>query len=312
MSGGLLCFFQYSSRVPLEIVIRNFQYVWRLEGYYQEKGVLFCDIAYPGATGYLTPLSGGTAVAVLQLLLMAEQGIKCFALRAGGNGCLVADVADSRVVRKVAREYLDRFGYKDAATPFLEVSFFGRIPADPVRAFAHLCMSCLCARSCGAQYTYTRSISEGKAIAVKEDLAESYRCANTFVNLLKDQKIELDNKAVDEEAQMEELEVRAIVDKVIDLGDGDVAVGMLRALESGVIDCSYPSHPSVHGKLMGVRDINGVVRWLDHGDLPFTRDILDFHREKLAERSKKLGRTVGYNELVNELITIGTGHLHIQ
>jgi methylaspartate mutase epsilon subunit len=62
---------------------------------------------------------------------------------------------------------------------------------------------------------------------------------------------------------------------------------------------------------MGVRDAQGTVRWLDTGNLPFTREILDFHREKLAERSKKEGKEIGYNELVKELITIGTGHLDI-
>ncbi len=312
MSGGLLVFFQYSSRVPFETVIRNFQYVWRLEGYYQEKGVLFSDVPYSGIGGFLTPPSAATAGNVLQLLLMAEQGIKCFTLRAGGNGCLVQDAANAKTIRKLAREYLDKFGYRDTTTSFLEASFSGRMPADPVRAFGHICVSCLCARVCGAQYTFTRSISEGRAIAIKDDLAQSYRCANTFINLLRDQKIELDSKAVDEEAEMEELEARAIIDKVIDLGDGDVAIGLVRGLESGVIDCSYPSHPSVPGKLMGLRDADGAVRWLDHGNLPFTRDILDFHKEKLAERSKKLGRPVGYGDLVNELISIGTGHLDIQ
>ena len=35
-------------------------------------------------------------------------------------------------------------------------------------------------------------------------------------------------------------------------------------------------------------------------------------KEKLAKRSKKLGRPVGYEDLVQELVTIGTGHLNIK
>lgn len=312
MSGGLLCFFQYSSRTPLDVVIRNFQYVWRLEGYYQEKGALFCDVPYSWMGGYLIPPSAFTAGDILQLLMMAEQGIKCLMVKAKTDGCLVQSAADAKVIRKLAREYLDKFGYKDAMTSYLECGSNLRMPSDPVSAFAYLCTTCLEARVCGAQSVYARSISEGSNIVNKEDLAQSYRCCNTFINLLRDQKIQLDSKAVNEEAAMEELEARAIIDKVIDLGDGDVAVGMVRGLASGVVDCAYPSHPSIHGKLMGVRDVDGVERWLDAGDLPFSKDILDFHKEKLAKRSKKLGRPVGYEDLVHELITIGTGHLDIK
>ena len=110
---------------------------------------------------------------------------------------------------------------------------------------------------------------------------------------------------------MEAMEIRAIVDRVMDMSDGDVAVGIMRAVASGVLDCSYASHPAVANKVIGVRDAEGAIRWLDHGDLPFTNEILDFHKEKIADRSRKQGKEVGYDEVVNELMTIGTGHLKV-
>ena len=61
-------------------------------------------------------------------------------------------------------------------------------------------MSSLIAVLCGAQVVHTRNIAEGKAIPTKEEIAESYRCANTMINLLSSQTIELDRKAVAEEA----------------------------------------------------------------------------------------------------------------
>jgi methylaspartate mutase epsilon subunit len=310
-SGGLLNFFNYTGRVSLEEVIRNLQYVWRLEGYYQGKGVPFCDTAYPMAVTLLPP-SLFAAGQILQIMLMAEQGIQYFLLNASSNGNLIQDVAAGRVIPKLAREYLDKYGYTDAKTPFLETLFRGRMPADPTRAFAHICMSCLIANLCRAQVVHIRNIAEAKAIPTKEEIALSYRCANTMINLLSNQPIELDKKAVEEEAEMEEKEVRAIVDRVMDLADGDVAIGIVRAVASGVLDCSYASHPGVANKVMGVRDAEGAIRWLDYGNLPFTDEIAEFHQQKIAERSRKQGKEVGYEEVVNELMTIGTGHLDVE
>ena len=309
-TGGLLNFFNYTGRVSLREVMHNLQYVWRLEGYYQEKGVPFCDTAYPMAVTLLPP-SLFAAAQILQIMLMAEQGIEYFLLNASVNGNLVQDVAAGRVISKLAREYLDTYGYSKAKTPFLETLFRGRMPADPARAFAHISMGCLAAKLCGAQVVHTRNIAEGKAIPTKEELADSYRCANAMINLLSGQTIELNEKAVCTEVDMEEKEVRAIVKGVMDLSDGDVATGIIRAVASGVLDCSYAAHPAVASKVMGVRDSEGAIRWLDHGNLPFTKEIIEYNREKIAERSRKQGKEVGYEEVINELMTIGTGHLSV-
>ena len=100
-TGGLLNFFNYTGSVSLDMVIRNLQYVWRLEGYYQEKGVPFCDTAYPMAVTLLPP-SLFAAAQILQIMLMAEQGVEYFLLNASANGNLVQDAAAGRVIPKLA------------------------------------------------------------------------------------------------------------------------------------------------------------------------------------------------------------------
>ncbi len=315
-SGGLINFFNYSSKwVTLEQVIHNCQYVWRLEGYYQEKGVPFCDSPLVGMSGGGPSL--GIAGEVLQTLLMAEQGIKYFLISAAA-GCLAQGVAACRVNRKLFREYLDRFGYKDVAEPYITAGgstaaagSIGRMPTEPERALAHICMSCLGARLCQAQVAGVRNISEAGPIAIKEEIAESYRCANTMISLMKGQRIELDNKLVNEEAEIVEREAKLIINKVIELGDGDVAIGIIRAVESGVLDNSFSSHPSVACKVMGVRDADGMWRYLDHGNLPFTKDIIEYHKQKIAERSRRQGREVGWKDIVIEHTTVGTGYLEV-
>ena len=80
------------------------------------------------------------------------------------------------------------------------------------------------------------------------------------------------------------------MDRVIELGEGDVAMGAIRGVESGVLDQPFSTTQHVAGRVMGVRDNEGAVRYLDHGNIPFPREIVEFHRERIAEREKVQGR----------------------
>jgi methylaspartate mutase epsilon subunit len=60
---------------------------------------------------------------------------------------------------------------------------------------------------------------------------------------------------------------------------------------------------------MGVKDNDGAIRYLDHGNLPFTKDILEFHKEKIAQREKKRGQEIDYETVVSDLLSIAKGIL---
>jgi methylaspartate mutase epsilon subunit len=60
---------------------------------------------------------------------------------------------------------------------------------------------------------------------------------------------------------------------------------------------------------MGVRDNEGAVRYLDHGNIPFAREIVEFHRERIAEREKVQGRKVDYKTVINDIYAISRGSL---
>ena len=106
---------------------------------------------------------------------------------------------------------------------------------------------------------------------------------------------------------MFEREVRFIFDRMLDMGNADAAVAIVRGIESGLLDNPWPTHPSVAGKILGVRDAKGAVRYYDTGKIPFPPEIKEFHREKLAQRSTKEQRKVDYNTVVYDLLAIGEG-----
>ena len=306
--SAMFTFWNYNKRVLLETVLHNYQYIYKLQGYYQERGCPMCDCPY-GISPVLTPPSSAIIAQLTQCLMMAEQGIKYLLVAMPLQGNLVQDVACAKTYFRIARHYLDRFGYTDVKL-FLEVYYiFGRFPANPIDSFIITAMNLLVAKLAEAQVAYIRTLSEHGPIPQKEDYGASYQAANTIKALLKHQIIELDYKQLAMESEMFEREVRFIFDRILDLGDGDAAVAIARGIESGLLDNPWGTHPSVACKILGVRDAEGAVRYYDTGNIPFPKDIKGFHKEKIVKRSEKEGRKVDYTTVVYDLLAVGEGTL---
>jgi len=241
--------------------------------------------------------------------MMAEQGIKFIMVAMPCQGNLIQDVACAKAYFRIARHYLDRLGYDDVRL-FREVYYiFGRFPENPIESMIITSLNILIAKLARVNVAYIRTLSEAGPIPEKEDYAASYRAANFTREMLKDQYIELDQKLLAEESEMFERETRFIFDRILDVGDGDVAQGIVRAIESGLLDNPWGTHLSVACKVMGVRDARGAVRYYDTGNIPFPKDIKQWQNEKIRERSAKAGRGIDYDFVVQDILSVGEGAL---
>jgi len=176
-------------------------------------------------------------------------------------------------------------------------------------AFAVVFMNTLMAKLCGAQANDIRTVAEAKGIPTKEDTAYSFRTAKVMENFLQTQKIEVDKKELEIETRMAEAEARSIVDKVMEFGDGDVVQGTIKAVKSGVLDNPFATNPASPCKVMSIKDSAGALRYLNHGNLPFSGDILEFHKGKIAERERMKGKKLDYETLVSDLMAVSKGVL---
>jgi methylaspartate mutase epsilon subunit len=104
-------------------------------------------------------------------------------------------------------------------------------------------------------------------------------------------------------------ETRCIIDKTLELGGGDIAIGTVRAFESGVLDIPFAPSRYNAGKVLPARDNSGAVRFMDVAALPFTNDLKNFHRAKLEERGAYEKRPVSYQMLIDDVYSIGKGTL---
>jgi methylaspartate mutase epsilon subunit len=82
-------------------------------------------------------------------------------------------------------------------------------------------------------------------------------------------------------------EVRAIVDKVLEMGDGDAAAGTVRAFAAGVLDVPWSPNRHVKSRVMPARDAHGYLRILEPAGLPLPRDVMQVHEAGLRERAAR-------------------------
>ena len=102
---------------------------------------------------------------------------------------------------------------------------------------------------------------------------------------------------------------RLRIEEMFELGNGDVAVGTVKAVEAGVLDSPMSINIHAADKVLGIRDNDGACRYLDFGNLPIPEDIKAFHRQKAAEREKAEGRTMDYYTSIEDFWAISKGRL---
>jgi methylaspartate mutase epsilon subunit len=96
---------------------------------------------------------------------------------------------------------------------------------------------------------------------------------------------------------------------VLEFGDGDPLVGAAKAVEAGVLDNPFAANRAAAGKVVAVKDVEGAIRYYNAGNLPFTKEIADYHKEKIALREKKLGKKINYEIILQDLLSVSKGVL---
>lgn len=307
--GGAISYnIPYAKKVPLEDTIGFWQYVDRLVGYYHEKGVKINREPFGPLTGTLVPPAISHSVAIIEALLAAEQGVKFLSLGYGQNGNLIQDVAAVISLEELANKYLKEYGYEDVEVTTVFHQWMGGFPQDEAKAYAVISWGATAAALSKATKVIVKTPHEAMGIPTKEANAAGLKTTKQIVNMLQDQVIE-QTKKMDIEKEMIKRETEAILDKVLELGEGDWALGTVRAFEAGVLDIPFAPSKYNAGKILPARDNNGAVRYLNFGNLPFSSEIKDFHEEKLAERGVFEEREVGFQMVIDDIYAIGKGML---
>ncbi|TXT17720.1 MAG: methylaspartate mutase [Erysipelotrichaceae bacterium] len=98
--GGISYNIPYGKNNSLEKTITDWQYVDRLVGYYEERGITINREPFGPLTGTLVPPCISHSVAILESLLAAQQGCKCITVGYGQCGNQIQDIAAIKTLEK--------------------------------------------------------------------------------------------------------------------------------------------------------------------------------------------------------------------
>ena len=305
--GGISYNIPYAKDVPLERTIYDWQYVDRLTGIYEEAGVSINREPYGPLTGTLVPPSMSNAVAIIEALLAAEQGVKNVTVGYGQCGNLVQDVAALRVLEELTEEYLEKYGYEDVTVTTVLHQWMGGFPQDEAKAFAVISWGSAVAALAKATKVIVKTPHEAVGVPTMEANAQGLRCTKQAISLLADQ--ELKSSALELEKAIIKGETCAIVDKTFELGMGDLALGVIRAVKAGVIDIPFAPSRYNFGKMLPARDHEGAVRYLNPARVPLPQELIDFNRGKIEHRAKLEKRKASFQMVIDDVYAISKGRL---
>ena len=306
--GGISYNIPYAKKVPLERSIRHWQYCDRLVGLYEEHGVRINREPFGPLSGTLVPPFVSHSVAIIEGLLALEQGCKCITLGYGQAGNIVQDIAAIRSLRELGDEFFQAAGYTDYALSTVFHQWMGGFPENESMAYAVIGWGSAMAALSGATKVIVKTPHEASGIPTKEANKQGLDATRQMLNMVREQVFPA-SPTLDMEIDLIKREVRAVLAKVFELGEGDVAVGAVRAFEAGVLDVPFAPAACNAGKLLPVRDNEGAVRIFEPGRVPLPDDVMTFHRDKIAERARAENRAPAFQMVVDDIYAISKSKL---
>jgi methylaspartate mutase epsilon subunit len=266
LGSGLAYVTSYVKEMTIEEAIRNYQYLDRLAALYQDKGIEL-HRRQPGfLTGTNIPPSIAIVTCVIDALLAAAQGVKSYGLEMGQTLHLIQDAAAIRACREL----------------------MGAWPHDDAQCAALVVYGGTLAAIGGAASVTTKSTHEAFGIPTPQANAEGLRMTRMAIYLARQIRLD-DHPEFLAEVDLIKREVRPILDRTFEIGEGDIAVGTVRACDAGIIDVPWSPNRHVKSRVMPARDADGYLRILDPGDMPFDKEVLELHTERLRRRAEREG-----------------------
>lgn len=306
--GGISYNIPYAKHVPLETSIRHWQYCDRLVGYYEEHGIKINREPYGPLTGTLVPPCISNTVAICEALLAAEQGVKNITVGYGMGGNMTQDVAAIQTLQKQTEAYLHKYGYHDVVVTTVFHQWMGGFPREEAQATALISLSSTTAAMSKATKMITKTTHESIGIPTMEANGEGIKASRFVVTLLQDQSYPSSEK-LNQEKQQIESEVNCLMEAIYAVGEGDLAQGVVKAFHQGLIDVPFAPAKVNAGKILPARDDEGAIRILEFGNLAFTEDIKQFHKQSIQRRADQEGRPISFQMTVDDIYAVSTGHL---
>ena len=301
----------YDKLATPEECVTDIQYMGRLVGYYQEHGVTLSTDLHGWIPNGVIPMYVNIATQIIEGIVASTQGVRSLMPLVNFQGNLAQDLGEFKAIERMYDKYLKQAGFPDTVVAGMigQQSPLFAFPQDVGRAFGYINYVAMAASLAKLPACSVKTIDEATGVPSLESHMQTYRSANWIFDVMSEQKFEFDSKQVDIEQEMAEKAVSAIIDKVYEMGDGDICVGVVKAIEAGVLDSPFSINVNVRDLCLGARDLYGACRYIDFGNLPIPDEVRKFHMEKIHEREKAEGTKIDYKSSLADFWSLSRGML---
>ena len=306
--GGISYNIPYAKNISLADSIYYWQYIDRLVGFYEDHGISINREPFGPLTGTIVPPSIALTIGIVEALLAAEQGVKNITVGYGQGGNVIQDIASVQMLDELTNYYLKEHGYNNCFVTTVFHQWMGGFPKDEAKASGLISMASTVAQLAGATKMITKTPYESIGVPTKEINAIGIKNSKMVVSLLKDQRFPSGTKLREEKQQIKK-EVESLMNKIYEVGNNDLAQGIVKAFELGIIDVPFAPSKHTQNKILPARDNEGSIRILDFGNLGFDEEIKKFHRNKLEERAKAEKREISFQMTVDDIYAVSNGEL---
>lgn len=284
LEGGAICYLMpYDKMTSPRDSVRNWQYVDRLCALYEKHTGVSINREYFGVlTATLMEPSIPVVVNIIQALLSAQQGVKSISVGYAEQGNRAQDIAAIRVMESSVQKYLRLYGFVDCKVTTVFHQYMAAFPTDYARSEDLIFNSCITACLANATKMMVKTAVESQRIPSTADNVKALGLCKRAMLSAKHLHVSMD--AVRVEKELISSEVDQMMHAVIELGNGMISVGAVKAIEEGVIDIFWSPNIYNRNKVTSIRDISGAIRFLDFGNLPLDEKTRSFHYEKTMVR----------------------------
>jgi len=178
--------------------------------------------------------------------------------------------------------YLHAFGYRNCHVTTVFHQYMSAFPGDTAKAEDLIRNSSITATLAGATRMMVKTAAE--ALKIPDQFDNSRALGLCRQGIVESSLRSVNAAQVRTEKKILKLEVTQIMHAIMELGNRQIATGVLKAIEQGIID--VPWSPNIYNKsqVTAIRDVSGAIRFSDFGNLPFSSPVKEFHEEKVFIR----------------------------
>lgn len=296
--GPLEEYFAASRTGTLLQCLSGYCYVDKLAEKYHAAGIQVCREVRGLRTPTLVPPSLLVALIVLEARLARANSAMTISVAYTPSGHLLQDVAALRALQALTCE----LSVEVVCLPWAGGSLLGLDNLSTAAAWTVVTSALGSGRCCEVAAVDRDQPLTPEQIRVLLNLAQGLK------QLVSDQQESIATAARWEEEQVK-TEAQAIVNRVLELGQGEVSPGLERALSEGSLDIPLAPAGICHGQVLSARDATGAVRFLDCGALPLPKESKEYHRQLLEERAQAEGREPGISMAIDDIYAFSKGSL---